>query len=492
MRFFKLTLLSDIVLQKSANTQGKNQSRDCISGAVFLGIVAKHYDDFAKPFDIFHSGAVRFGEAKPFINGKIAYKTPLCFFRPKEAMQKTTQKNSSEVYNALFCDLGSEALQKKQLKQIRVSYINADLQIANLATNYTQKVNLHAKDNDGNNSMFGYESITKGAEFGFCVRFDSSVEKDTIDKITQILQGLHFIGKSKNAEYGEVKIEVMEDFSEIPADSHSVLNTDSHSDSNEVFLYVASPLALFDNDTAMPTFSLNAQNLGLESAQILWHKTHLQTQIHTPYNQKRKAKDSARLSISQGSVITLTNLSESDKAKLKNGRFFAGGFLSEGYGEMLINPNFLMHGQGAKSFALQDGKIDFVSDFATQDFIAQDLQKDSDLIAYLSDLRDLQTHEVENANAVDNFIADNKDKFIKVTNAQWGSIRAFTQMVDEDKLAEHIKEYINEERLKEKWSDGREVLENFVSKHDKDAFALLATRMPKANNKAQNAESTQK
>ncbi|MGX3011846.1 hypothetical protein ACWIUD_09880 [Helicobacter sp. 23-1044] len=471
-RFFKLTLLSDIVLQKSANTQGKNQSRDCISGAVFLGIVAKHYDEFAKPFDIFHSGAVRFGEAKPFINGKIAYKTPLCFFRPKEAMQKTTQKNSSEVYNALFCDLGSESLQEKQLKQIRVGYINADLQIADLATNYTQKVNLSTKDNE----MFGYEAITKGAEFGFCVRFDSSIEKDTIDKITQILQGLHFIGKSKNAEYGKVKIEVMEDFSEISADSHS--------DSNEVFLYVASPLALFDSDTAMPTFSLNAQNLGLESAQIMWHKTHLQTQIHTPYNQKRKAKDSARLSISQGSVIALTNLSESDKEKLKNGRFFAGGFLSEGYGEMLVNPSFLMCGQGAKSFALQDGKINFAN---LSDFAAQDFQKDSDLIAYLSDLRDLQIHEVENANAVDKFIADNKDKFSdNLTNTQWGAIRAFTQMVDEDKLAEHIKEYINEERLKEKWSDGREVLENFVSKHDKDAIALLATRMPKANNKAQN------
>lgn len=471
--FFKITLLSDIVLQKSANTQGKNQSRDCISGTVFLGIVAKYYDDFSSPFDIFHSGAVRFGEAKPFINGKIAYKTPLCFFRPKEAMQK----NSSEVYNALFCDLGSESLQEKQLKQIRTSYINADLQSADLATNYTQKVNLHAKDNDGNNAMFGYEAITKGAEFGFCVEFDSSVAQNDIDKITQILQGLHFIGKSKNAEYGEVKIEVMEDFSEIHTDLHSVLNTDSHSDSNEVFLYVASPLALFDSDTTMPTFSLNAQNLGLDSAQIVWHKTHLQTQIHTPYNQKRKAKDSTRLSISQGSIITLTNLSKSDKEKLKNGRFFAGRFLSEGYGEMLVQPSFLMHGQGAKSFALQYGKIDFanLSDFATQDS-----QKDSDLIEYLSDLRDLQTHEINNANVIDRFIANHKDKFSKVTNAQWGSIRAFTQMVDEDKLAKHIKEYINEERLKEKWIEGREVLENFVSNHDKDAIALLATRMPKA------------
>ncbi len=450
---------------------------------MFLGIVAKHYDDFAKPFDIFHSGAVRFGLAKPFINGKIAYKTPLCFFAPKNATQKDS--GFGEIYNALFCDLGSEVLQEKQLKQIRSGYINANLQKADLATNYTQKVNLHAKDNDGNNAMFGYEAITKGAEFGFCVRFDGSVAQNDIDKITQILQGLHFIGKSKNAEYGEVKIEVMEDFSEIPTDSHSVINTDLHSDSGEVFLYVASPLALFDSDTAMPTFSLNAKNLGLDSAKIVWHKTHLQTQIHTPYNQKRKAKDSARLSILQGSVIALTNLSQRDKEKLKNGRFFAGGFLSEGYGELLVNPSFVLHGQGAKSFALQDGKIKKSKIDCTA---LQNLPKDSDLIAYLSDLRDLQMHEVNNANVVDDFIAKYHKEFSKVTNAQWGSIRAFTQMVDEGELAKHIKEYINEERLKEKWSDGREVLENFVSNHDKEAIALLATRMPKAQDSKKGGE----
>ena len=229
----------------------------------------------------------------------------------------------------------------------------------------------------------------------------------------------------------------------------------------------------------MPTFNLNAKNLGLESAKIVWQKTHLQTQIHTPYNQKRKAKDSARLSILQGSVIALTDLSQTDKEKLKNGRFFAGGFLSEGYGEMLINPSFLLHGQGGKSFALQEGEIkkSNIDCVALQNV---DLPKDSNLITYLSDLRDLQMHEVNNANAVDDFIAKYQKEFSKVTNAQWGSIRAFTQMVDSNELSQKIISYINEERLKEKWSEGREVLENFVESHDKDAIALLATRMPKA------------
>lgn len=466
--FFKLTLLSPIVLQKSANTQGKNESRDFISGAVFLGIVAKYYNEFENPFSIFHSGLVRFSEAKPFLNSKIAYKTPLCFFAPKEA----TQTTQSEIYNALFCDISSETLRDKQLKQIRSGYINNDLQTAHLQTNYAQKVNLHAKDNDGNNAMFGYEALQKGAIFGFCVRFDESIAQEAIDKITQILQGLHFIGKSKNAEYGEVLIEVAEDFREVATDLPS--DEGDKADSSEIYLYVASSLALFDKVTSMPTYEINGANLGLDSAQIAWDKTHIKTSIHTPYNQKRKAKDSTRLIISQGSVITIKGLNQSDKDKLKGGRFFAGGFLSEGYGEILVNPSFLMCGQGAKSFLLRQGKIDY----ATLQNL--DLPKDDNLIAYLQDLRNLQMHDIDSANAVDEFIITHKDKFDKVTNSQWGAIRAFTQMVKSCELSKKIIDYINEPRLKEKWSDGREVLEKFIKSKDKNAIALLATRMPKA------------
>ena len=347
-KFFSLTLLSDIVLQKSSNTQGKNESRDFINGSVILGIVAKHYDEFSNPFVIFHSGAVRFGEAKPLISGKISHKIPLCFFAPKEA------KDLREVYNALFCDFATKSLQNLQLRQIRSGYINEDLQKAELKYRYTQKVNLQAKSTK-DNQMFGYEAICEGAVFGFVVEFDECVSNDDIEKITQILCGTHFIGKSKNAEYGEVLIQSSEDFAPVKHDLN--LNAkDFSQDFNEVALYVASSLALFDS--TMPTFIPNAKNLGLDSAQILWEKTHIKTKIHTPYNQKRKAKDSARLIIEQGSVIMLRNLSQSDKDKLKNGRILCGGFLSEGYGEILVNPSFLMQGKDNKPFALNQSHID--------------------------------------------------------------------------------------------------------------------------------------
>lgn len=466
-QFFKLTLLSDIVLQKSSNTQGKNESRDFINGSVILGIVAKHYDEFSNPFAIFHSGAVRFGEAKPLISGKISHKIPLCFFTQKEA------KDLREVYNALFCDFATKSLQNLQLRQIRSGYINWDLQKAELKYRYTQKVNLQAKSTK-DNQMFGYEAICEGAVFGFVVEFDECVSNDDIEKITQILCGTHFIGKSKNAEYGEVIIQSSEDFAPVKHDLN--LNTQDFSqDFNEVALYVASSLALFDN--TMPTFIPNAKNLGLDSAQILWEKTHIKTKIHTPYNQKRKAKDSARLIIEQGSVITLHNLSQSDKDKLKNGRILCGGFLSEGYGEILVNPSFLMRGKDNKPFALNQSHIDSPKGKIS----TPQNNLDNDLIAYVKDLRDLQMREVESANAIDDFIATHKGKFSKVTNAQWGAIRAFAQMADDKALKNRIICYINEERLKDKWEDGKEILERFINAHDRDSIALLATRMPKVD-----------
>lgn len=463
-KFFNLTLLSDIVLQKSSNTQGKNESRDFIGGSVILGIVAKHYNEFSNPFAIFHSGAVRFGEAKPLINSKISYKIPLCFFSPKEA------KDLREVYNALFCDFATKHLQNLQPRQIHSGYINEDLQKAELHYRYTQKVNLQAKSTK-DNQMFGYEAICKSAVFGFVVEFDECVSNDDIEKITQILCGTHFIGKSKNVEYGEVLIESSEDFTPIKHDLN--LNAQDFSqDFSEVALYVASSLALFDS--TMPTFIPNAKNLGLDSAQILWDKTHIKTKIHTPYNQKRKAKDSARLIIEQGSVITLHNLSQSDKDKLKNGRILCGGFLSEGYGEILVNPSFLMQGKDNKPFALNQSKIDTFTP-QTND------STDSNLIAYVKDLRDLQMREVDSANAIDDFIITHKAKFSKVTNAQWGAIRAFAQIADDKALKDRIICYINEERLQDKWEEGKEILEQFINAHDRDSIALLATRMPKAD-----------
>ena len=101
---FKVTFLSDIVLNDSSNTEGNIETLDFITGSSFLGMVAKNYDEFAKTFDtfdIFHSGKVRFGEATPYFENKTTYKVPFCFFAPKLDSDKKEVKNK-ELWQELL------------------------------------------------------------------------------------------------------------------------------------------------------------------------------------------------------------------------------------------------------------------------------------------------------------------------------------------------------------------------------------------------------
>ena len=79
---FKVTFLSDIVLNASSNTEGNIETLDYITGASFLGMVAKNYDEFAKTFDtfdIFHSSKIRFGEATPLFKTNLHTKLLFVF-----------------------------------------------------------------------------------------------------------------------------------------------------------------------------------------------------------------------------------------------------------------------------------------------------------------------------------------------------------------------------------------------------------------------------
>ena len=63
---FKCKLLSDVILNQRAATEGNQESLTFIPGNCFLGIVAKDYMNFQpqKQAEIFHSGHVRFGDGE--------------------------------------------------------------------------------------------------------------------------------------------------------------------------------------------------------------------------------------------------------------------------------------------------------------------------------------------------------------------------------------------------------------------------------------------
>ena len=52
--------------------------------------------------------------------------------------------------------------------------------------------------------MFGFESLQKWQEFIFSVQFD---DEQLAQKIVDTLVGTHRLGKSRNAEFGQIEVE---------------------------------------------------------------------------------------------------------------------------------------------------------------------------------------------------------------------------------------------------------------------------------------------
>jgi len=192
---FQLEFLSDVVLPATSNTEGNIESLDFIAGSNFLGMVAKEYDEFSDTFAVFHSGAVRFGDATLVHDGQATYKMPLSFFHEK--------LDDGTMYNH---HLISDFTRFKQLKQRRNGFITQELQEVSIDYNYAQKSAYdkeHRRSKEG--SMYGYNAMPKGLIWQFSVKCDEHISQEDIERIKNNLVGKKRLGKSKSSQYGRVK-----------------------------------------------------------------------------------------------------------------------------------------------------------------------------------------------------------------------------------------------------------------------------------------------
>jgi len=456
-RDFKVTFLSDIVLHGSSNSEGNIETLDYITGSSFLGMVAKNYDEFAKTFDtfdIFHSGKVRFGEATPYFENKTTYKVPFCFFAPK------LDSDKKEVKNNHFIDYDNQTELDKQYKQIRSGYITSNLDYINLDHTYSQKA-AYDKENrkSKDSSMFGYKAIKKGATWKFTIKFDKDLDEKIEKQVVENILGEKYLGKSKTAQYGKILIEELKDFKEE--------NLENLNPKEITYVYINSSLALF-NANGMPTFEPTIENLGLTNASINWEKTQIRTKKITPYNFKRQTNDYSRLIIEKGSVIALKNASNEDINILKNG---IGGYLNEGYGEVLINPSFLLK-EGSFSLNKTEKKE-----------VKLDIQKekvDDVLISFLKNKKESKNKTYTLGEEVQECIEDNKTKFEMVSKSQWGQIRMLVQFNQKNRdYVEKIKDFITDGTSKKQWESAEKTLFSILDTKDMEFIKLLSMMMPK-------------
>ncbi len=444
---FQVELKSDIVLPASSNTEGKIDQLDFIAGSNFLGMVAKNYDKFTSSFDVFHSGKVRFGDGHILKDGKLTYKMPLSIFKEK------TDENI--LVNQLYTSLDT----LKQAQQLRNGYITKELDEVFANYTYSQKSAYNKNTRTSKEGqMYGYTALKKGSVWEFIVKVDETISSEDEKLIIDTLKESKRLGKSKSAEYGQVEITGGEVLTSQNGEAKASLPN------GEVALYCNSRLALVD-ENGNPTYDLKYLCDGIE---VVYKKTQIRTSTFTPYNGAQKTKTYERVCINKGSVIVVKSLTDAQKEQIQNG---IGAFLSEGFGEIIINPSFLMK----KEFPLQKECKD-KKEIDKRQKIAEIFENKT--VQFLANRHNANINMLSIANEVAEFIENKKSTFSNIKSSQWGNIRSIVSSNQSDYI-EKITEYISTGTKKWEVQQSTTLL-NAINTHtiDQQKFTkLLAMKM---------------
>lgn len=425
---FQITFESDVVLPASSNTEGNIEQLEFIAGSNFLGMVAKKYLDFEDAFNVFHSGEVRFGDASLLVDNELYYKMPFSLFNVK--------LDENEIYHHHFLTEN-----KGQLKQIRKGYISActedGLKIENIEYNYAQKsaydsTSRRSKDS----SMYGYKSIKAGTQWQFIVKYTDNISEEDLTLLKSTLLSSKRLGKSKSSQYGAVSIV------EQGTNSHV---TYASQENGQVILYANSRLALVD-EQGNPTYDLKHLCEGLESENIVYEACQIRTSSFTPYNGAMQTKTYERLIIEKGSVIVLKDLTQTQMNMLQQG---VGVYLAEGFGELLLNPSFLMQknvmrlAEKKPASPKKDSRAVIVKTFSEHS------------VQFLVNRHNESLETLALATEVQTFIAANSATYTKKMNSQWGAIRSLCATQNDETIKDAVDAYISKGVAKEKWAGSK-------------------------------------
>lgn len=450
---FKCELLSDVVLNQKAATEGNNSTLDFIPGSTFLGIVAAHYGELDNhvAWRIFHSGKVRFGDAHPAVGSRRTLRIPASLLYPK--MKSITEAcYVHHIYERDQDKVNDGSPQ--QLKQCRNGFyaFGEDNRVSSVVLNKSFALK-SAYDRDKRRSedekMFGYESLSKGATFFFDVELD---EDDLAEVIRKYLCGERYIGRSRTAQYGRVKISEAESYGENSSTGQCFTKKDNETkkDNNYATVYADGRLIFLDGQDEF-TLQPTAQDLGIEKGEIDWTLSQVRTFQYAPWNGKRGARDADRMGIEKGSVFVV-ELKQAPESYSFESRY-VGVYNNEGFGKVIYNPSFLQAQDGKNGLSV----LSFdkgTDDKGTEKQGGQEETKGNSespnpgdtplLLKYLQRCQREQKAQQFIYGKVNDFVDENKGRFSGERFAsQWGTIRSIA-------MQKRTYEAIHEELFKEK------------------------------------------
>lgn len=404
-KYYTCELLSDVVLNSSLATEGNMNSLDYIPGSNFLGMVASklYKNDQQKALDLFHNGKVKFGDATISNENAVSYPMPFAYMMDK--VEKDWEKDAIYVHHEIDATNRPKKSDDKttaQLKQLRSGYVFTDLKaIKEVKKRFALK---SAQDRKTRNSkdgdMFGFEAIQKGQTFVFSIFFE---DENFVSEVENALLGIQRLGKSKNAEFGQVEIKAL-----------GVNPTNQAFSPEKYVLVYAQSNLYFTDEFGQATLQPSADQLGIEGGEIIWEKSQIRSFNYSPWNGQRNTTSTQRHCIARGSVFYVDL-----KAKFDKVEGFVGGYLSEGLGKVLYNPIFLKN-KGNKLIK----NFELVESTVTSQEIRE--TKTTALTQFLAAKKTQKDKELEISKKVAECIKNDKYASLKdITASQWGGIRTY-------------------------------------------------------------------
>ena len=426
--YFKCLLESDIVLNASLATEGNMKTLDYIPGSNFLGIAARHYENWKNKnlaYAIFHSGDISFGDAHLTKDGTMSYAMPFSLSTNKLDTEVSGPRAQVWVHHVLqqkniqpVDDSGKNI----RLKQYRKGYLNINRGfISRVDKNFALK---SAYDRGSRKSldtaMFGFESMKEGQEFIFSINIkDGKFSEENISMLIRSLEGKQRIGKSKSAQYGQVNISKIKD---------PKIFRNKECQGDRLLIYAETNLCFYNN-YGQPTFQPSPEDFGLTGlGNFIWAESQVRTYSYSPWNGKRGTTDPQRDCIQKGSVLVFKF---NDSSKANNPTLSqVGGFQAEGLGRIIYNPDFLK--------AKENGRWDFMLQKEEKNNTSTNIDTDKSKANYKSSLGkfllkkySLAEKELAIGKAVLDFIdgqiasrKTHSEIFKDIPTSQWGGIRA--------------------------------------------------------------------
>lgn len=335
--YYTLTTIDPIIVSQNNATTTNHKSLDYIPGSAILGAcAAENYAHFStdQNWKVFHSGQVKFSPCYPVINEEIALPVPASWYFSK--IENDNLVNQGKYNTAILtnhCATNFTRDEAIQYKQCRTGFVNSNGYLADVKIGTSTKTALNRDTGTAENSqLFTYSFIEAGQTFGGWIDINDG-DNDVNMAIQSLLSGSARIGRSKNTEFGRVKLNIVETL-------QLAKNKNINNNKNELVLWCLSDCE-FINEAGLPTLTPSGKciHASLENATLNAQKSFIRSAKVSRFNQKRQGLDTEQVLVAKGSILTFTVNEPLDNQILKDISANEVGINQQyGLGWLSVNP----------------------------------------------------------------------------------------------------------------------------------------------------------